>query len=249
MSEEHTGLSVSYYTVEVKHPTSENGGITSPAPYVAQCNDIIESLNMTFAEGNAFKAIWRTAAARRGLKKKGNNSLYDAEKVVFFGQRMVEKAKYENLSKELPLVPQPDICLATCPDLSKCGFQDGPRCPGERLSGTHTGAAAANPGLSEARYSANTASGVTASHLSLDEVMAQWQQRQDMEEAMREDTEPLWRSWGGTGYPVARRVEVKFRDGDHDMGFAEHFYWHHNGDEGDIMAYRELTNTLLGDTR
>lgn len=172
MSEEHTGLSVSYYGVKVEQPTS--GG----DPYDAECNDIIEALNMTFAEGNAFKAIWRTAAARRGLKKKGNNSLYDAEKVVFFGQRMVEKAKYESLSKESPVVSRPSPCVVTCPDLSKCDFKDGPRCTGERLSGTHTGAATANPGLPEAGHSANT-----ENHLTLGEVIALWQARYDMEKA------------------------------------------------------------------
>lgn len=81
---EYTGGSVSYYKVEVENPTS--GG----EPYTAECNDIIEALGMNYAEGNAFKAIWRMCAARNG-KAKANykDGLYDAEKVVFFGQRMV----------------------------------------------------------------------------------------------------------------------------------------------------------------
>ena len=82
-----TGGSSDYYKVRVKRPTS--GG----APYVAECNDIIEALGMNFAEGNAFKAIWRMAAARQGNGKPGNTALYDAEKVVFFGQRLVEQAE------------------------------------------------------------------------------------------------------------------------------------------------------------
>jgi hypothetical protein len=82
VTEEHTGGSSSYYGVKVSNPT------TLPAPYDAECNDIIEALGMTFAEGNAFKAIWRTATARLGKKKVGNNAFYDAEKVVFFGERM-----------------------------------------------------------------------------------------------------------------------------------------------------------------
>jgi hypothetical protein len=50
---------------------------------------------MNYAEGNAFKAIWRSCAARNlGLAKDGyKDGLYDAEKVVFFGKRMVEQAK------------------------------------------------------------------------------------------------------------------------------------------------------------
>lgn len=86
---EYTGGSVSYYRVYIKHPT--NIGV----PYVAECNDIIEALGMNYAEGNAFKAIWRSCAARNlGMSKDGyKDGLYDAEKVVFFGKRMIEQAK------------------------------------------------------------------------------------------------------------------------------------------------------------
>lgn len=88
---EYTGGSSNYYKVFVKNPT------TLEEPYEAECNDIIESLKMTFAEGNAFKAIWRKAKARQGVKKKGyDNGVYDSEKVVFFGQRMLVEAKDEN---------------------------------------------------------------------------------------------------------------------------------------------------------
>lgn len=89
-TEEHTGGSSSYYKVRVTNPVEP----FKPA-YEAECNDIIEALGMTFAEGNAFKAIWRTAAARMGKKKKGNNAVYDAEKVVFFGERMLVQAKQQ----------------------------------------------------------------------------------------------------------------------------------------------------------
>lgn len=83
--EEYTGGSVSYYQVPIEHPTS--GG----DPYTAECNDIIEALGMNYAEGNAFKALWRRAAARTlGLTKRGyTDGLYDAEKVEFFGKRLV----------------------------------------------------------------------------------------------------------------------------------------------------------------
>jgi hypothetical protein len=87
---EYTGGSVNYYKVRIEHPT------TIADPYEAECNDIIEALGMSFAEGNAFKAIWRLCAARKGARKRGyDHGLYDAEKVVFFGQRMVEQAKAE----------------------------------------------------------------------------------------------------------------------------------------------------------
>lgn len=86
---EYTGSSVSYYKVRVTNPTTP--GVL---PYDAECNDIIEALGMTFAEGNAFKAIWRACAARKGQAKQGYvDSVYDAEKVVFFGQRMLAQAR------------------------------------------------------------------------------------------------------------------------------------------------------------
>jgi hypothetical protein len=89
---EYTGGSVGYYRVRIDHPTSED-----MLPYTAECNDIIEALGMNYAEGNAFKAIWRRCAARTlGKTKAGyKDGLYDAEKVVFFGERMVAQESYK----------------------------------------------------------------------------------------------------------------------------------------------------------
>lgn len=87
--EEHTGSSVNYYKVFVANPT------TLEQPYYAEANDIIESLGLTFAEGNLLKAVWRIAADRNGKKKKGNNSVYDAEKLVFFANRVLVQEKGE----------------------------------------------------------------------------------------------------------------------------------------------------------
>lgn len=79
-----SGGSNDYYKVTVARPTS---GVE---PYTAECNDIIEALQMTYAEGNAFKAIWRHALARRGIGKQGNTQKYEAEKAEFFAKRLVE---------------------------------------------------------------------------------------------------------------------------------------------------------------
>lgn len=88
---EYTGGSSSYYTIHISSPTTEG----RPA-YDAECNDIIEALGMNYAEGNAFKALWRRAAARKGMRKKGyDNGLYDAEKVEFFGKRLTVQSKEE----------------------------------------------------------------------------------------------------------------------------------------------------------
>lgn len=59
------------------------------APYEAECEDIIEALEMTFQEGEAFKAIWRKCGQRLGNGKPGNTALRDAQKVEHFGKRMV----------------------------------------------------------------------------------------------------------------------------------------------------------------
>lgn len=92
---EYTGRSVSYYQVEVASPTTPGR-----QPYVAECNDVIEALGMNFAEGNAFKALWRMAAARSGKFKKGyEDEVYDAEKLVFFGERIIEMAKLRREKK------------------------------------------------------------------------------------------------------------------------------------------------------
>lgn len=82
-----SGGSNEYYKLHVTNPTS--GG----DPYIAECNDIIEGLGMTYAEGNAFKAIWRRAALRNGGGKPGSTLLYESEKVEFFGKRLVEQAR------------------------------------------------------------------------------------------------------------------------------------------------------------
>lgn len=84
--QEYTGGSVSYYTCSVTHPISE-----TEDPYDAECIDIIDALQMTPNEANAFKALWRRAAARLGKSKRGyTDGLYDAEKVEFYGKRLVE---------------------------------------------------------------------------------------------------------------------------------------------------------------
>lgn len=83
---EYTGGSVSYYTCSVTHPINAQAD-----PYDAECIDIIDALQMTPNEANAFKALWRRAAARLGKSKRGyTDGLYDAEKVEFYGRRLVE---------------------------------------------------------------------------------------------------------------------------------------------------------------
>lgn len=90
-----TGGSSSVYMTHVKNPT------TLDDAYDAECNDLIESLGMTPAEANVFKAVWRTAKARQGKVKKANhNAVYDAEKCMFFSERMLIAANEAELSDE-----------------------------------------------------------------------------------------------------------------------------------------------------
>lgn len=87
-AERKTGGSNDYYSADVTETLDGR-----PA-YTVQCLEVIETLGMTFAEGEAFKAIWRSCAARTlGKHKADNNALYDAEKVEFYGKRMVAAAK------------------------------------------------------------------------------------------------------------------------------------------------------------
>lgn len=82
-----SGGSSSYYTVKVNNPTTK-----ANRPYFAECNDIIDALDMRFGQGNAFKALWRAAAAQNlGKLKAGNDVIRDYEKVIFFAQLEIDK--------------------------------------------------------------------------------------------------------------------------------------------------------------
>ena len=80
---EHTGGSSSYYDITLDDKT-------------VRCNDIIEELNMNYAQATIFKAIWRICASKLGRKKKGNNTVYDAEKIKFFAERVLIQERVIN---------------------------------------------------------------------------------------------------------------------------------------------------------
>lgn len=66
----------------------------SSADWVSQPEDIldiIEHQRMSFSEGNIFKAIYR-------LGKK-NHEDYDLNKIMFFSERLMEKAKHGTTEK------------------------------------------------------------------------------------------------------------------------------------------------------
>ena len=89
---ESVGGDVNYYLVHIAEPKRLE-------PYTAECEDIIESLGMTFAEGNEFKAIWRSCAARTLGKLRAGSDLQgirDAEKQVYYASRTLAIRKRQS---------------------------------------------------------------------------------------------------------------------------------------------------------
>lgn len=71
-----------YWVAEIRNPKRLD-------PYKAECEDLIEHFQMSFQEGEAFKALWRNGMLRLGMGKPGDSHLRNAEKVQHFGNRMV----------------------------------------------------------------------------------------------------------------------------------------------------------------
>jgi hypothetical protein len=83
-----TGGLTNSFLVSVDHPQREG-----QAPYVAECEDITDALELTPDEFCIVKSIWRTAMARKGQGKPGNTPLYDAEKQAHYANRILRKAQ------------------------------------------------------------------------------------------------------------------------------------------------------------
>lgn len=70
-----------YWIAKITHPKRLE-------PYEAECEDLIEHFQMTFQEGESFKALWRKGQARIGNGKPGDSPLRNAQKVRHYGARM-----------------------------------------------------------------------------------------------------------------------------------------------------------------
>lgn len=81
------GGRTNYYLVRITYPQREE----QPA-YTAECEDIIEALELNFDEANIFKEIWRTANARKGNAKQGQNDIRAAEKIYHYAGRILKRA-------------------------------------------------------------------------------------------------------------------------------------------------------------
>ena len=68
------------------HPQRED----QPA-YQAECEDIIEALELNPDEANIFKEIWRGANARKHNGKPGHTALYGAQKIMHYAGRILRR--------------------------------------------------------------------------------------------------------------------------------------------------------------
>lgn len=81
---EKSGGDVSYYIVDVPEPKRL-------APYKMEVEDIIEALEMSFAEGTVLKALIRSCNLRKhGIGKEGEDidGVYDGDKIAYYGERV-----------------------------------------------------------------------------------------------------------------------------------------------------------------
>lgn len=81
-----SGGNVNYYLVDVPRPKRL-------APYVMEVEDIIEALDMNFAEGTMFKSLVRLRKLKQNLGKPGSSKLYEAEKIKYYADRIAIQAQ------------------------------------------------------------------------------------------------------------------------------------------------------------
>jgi len=75
-----------YYECPVDHPQNPRQGEVA---YIANCEDIIQALGLTFDEGCEFKSLWRRARARQGFVKAESTALRDAQKAFHYAGRIL----------------------------------------------------------------------------------------------------------------------------------------------------------------
>lgn len=139
---ENSGGDVNYYLAEVKHPKRAE-------PYMAECEDIIAALGMTFFEGELFKAVWRKAAQRTlGVGKAGNTALRDAQKMAHYGARCLAIEQQGIMEYALGDGNEQVLGGWIPHDGKGCPAPNGTRVVAQRVNGTESApfAASANPG-------------------------------------------------------------------------------------------------------
>ena len=86
---EITGGDVNYYLINITNPKRLE-------PYVVEVEDLIEALNMEFAEGTILKSLIRYCKLKQGLGKPGSSKKYEAEKIKYYSERLVAKTNVTN---------------------------------------------------------------------------------------------------------------------------------------------------------
>lgn len=74
-----------YYHCPVTRPQNPNQEL----PYIANCEDIIQALGLTFDEGCEFKSLWRRGRGRQGYVKAESTAVRDAQKAVHYATRVL----------------------------------------------------------------------------------------------------------------------------------------------------------------
>lgn len=88
-----TGSNVNYYLIEVPNPKRLE-------PYVCEVEDLIESLDMTFAEGTILKSLVRLCKLRQDLGKPNSNPIYESEKIKYYADRLLIVTKNKSRSSD-----------------------------------------------------------------------------------------------------------------------------------------------------
>ena len=84
---ENSGGSCSYYEAEVY-------SVALDTTQKVECKDVMTTLQLTHDEMNIFKEVWRSAAARLGKQKEGHTALRGAQKIKFFADENLARAKH-----------------------------------------------------------------------------------------------------------------------------------------------------------
>ena len=80
---ENSGFLCEYYLAPVVAPQRKE-----QAPYVAECEDVIQALELTFDEACEFKSIWRRGRGRQGFQKAESTPVRDASKALHYARRV-----------------------------------------------------------------------------------------------------------------------------------------------------------------
>lgn len=92
---ENSGSHCDYYQIVVNDPQNPRQTV----PYVANTEDLIQSLQMTFDEACEFKSLVRRANARLGFAKAESTPVRDATKAVHYAKRVL---RFEQRKAGLP---------------------------------------------------------------------------------------------------------------------------------------------------